>query len=72
MHRAYFFVFIAITQCKIIYYNILSLYNTSTFLCHRQGVLHLCFAKLHKFLKLKLLKLQLHKIIKYTKILFNR
>jgi hypothetical protein len=34
----------------------------------------LCFAKLHKFFKLRLLKLQLHKTVrlKYTKILFGR
>jgi hypothetical protein len=33
-------------------------------LCHHQGVLYLCLAKLDRFLKLKLLKLQFHKIIK--------
>jgi len=35
-----------------------------TFLCHRRGVLHLYLAELHKFLNLKLLKLQFRKIIK--------
>jgi len=40
-----------------------TLLRVSTSLCHRQGVLHFFLAKLHKFLKLKLLKLQFHKII---------
>ena len=35
----------------------------SDFLCSHQGVLHLCLAKLHKVLKLQLLKLQVHKTI---------
>jgi len=38
------------------------LLNVSTFLCHRQGVLHLCLAKLHEFLKLNLL-ITIQKII---------
>ena len=50
-----------------IHITTVSLYSTllhvSTSLCHPRGVLHLCLAKLHKFLKLKLLKLQFHKII---------
>jgi len=53
-------------QYLIIQYILL---DVLTFLCHHQGVLNLCLAKLHTFLKLKLLKLQFHKIIK---ILFNR
>jgi len=51
-----------------------TLLHVSKSLCHPQGVLHLCLAKLHKFLRLKLLKLHFHKIIKlkYIKILFGR
>ena len=43
------------------------LLHVSKFVCHHQGVLHLCLAKLHKFLKLKLF----HKIIKIIKILIK-
>jgi hypothetical protein len=50
-----------VSLCK--YINL----NVSTFICHHQRYLHLCLAKLHKFLKLKLLKKQFH-----IKILFNR
>jgi hypothetical protein len=46
----------------ILYTSILLL--ASKFPCHHHGVLHLCLAKLHKFLKLKLLKLQFHKFNK--------
>ena len=39
-----------------------------TSLFHPHGVLHLCLAMLQRFLKLKLLKLQFHKIIRLKKI----
>ena len=44
--------------------------HVSTFLCLLQEVLHLCLPKLHKFLELKLSKLQFHKtiIFKYIKL----
>ena len=51
-------------------YNITTLHNTtvykstllhvSTFSCHHHEVTHQCFAKLHKFSKLQLLKSQFH------------
>jgi hypothetical protein len=46
---------------KVSFYILL---HVSNFLCHHQGVLHSCLAKLHEFLKLNLLKSQFHKIIK--------
>jgi hypothetical protein len=42
-----------------------------TFLCHHQGVLHLCLTKLCKSLKMKLLNYNSIKLSRYTKILFN-
>ena len=45
---------------RYIYHNSISLYNIHSYvfrhLCHSQGVLHLCLAKVHKLLKLNLLK----------------
>jgi hypothetical protein len=41
------------------------LLHVSTFLCHHQGVPHLCLAKVHKFLKLKLLKSRLCKLARH-------
>ena len=54
--QQYFFI-----QCTLLY--------VSTSVCHPQGVLHLCIAKLHKFLKLKLLKLQFHKTIRLKSVI---
>jgi len=61
-----------ISQQYLFIYCILLRVSTSVY--HPSGVLHLCLAKLHEFLKLKLLKLQFHKIIrlKNIKILFDR
>jgi len=42
--------------------------HVSTFPCHHQGVLRFCLAKLHKFLKFKLLNLQ---SLNCINILFN-
>ena len=68
MYRASLNAFITTNKCKTIYevsqeyvFIFYTLLYVSTFLCHHQEVLHLCLAKLHKFLKLKLLKLQFHK-----------
>ena len=47
-----------------LYITTVSLYTIYIPTCHPHRVLHLCLAKLHKFLILKLLKLQFHKIIK--------
>jgi hypothetical protein len=67
MYRAYFIVFIAINQsinqCTIIYHKSISLYNMYSYMFRRLCViirefLHLYLAKLHKFLKLKLLNLR--------------
>jgi len=61
MYRASFVVLLQQTmhndisqQYLFIQYILL---HVSTFLRHHQSVLHFCFAKLHKLLKLKLLKL---------------
>ena len=47
-----------------VYLFIYEFLHVSTFMCHYQGVLHLYLANLYEFLKLKLLKLQIYKIIK--------
>ena len=41
-----------------------------TFLCHHQGILHLCLANLHLFLKFKLLIYNSIQLLKYY--LFNK
>jgi len=58
----YIIVYITTNKCTInvttVYIKTVSFYtllHVSTFLCHHQGILRLCPAKLHKFLKLKLL-----------------
>jgi len=56
------------TNAQLCITTFTSLYNIYSYMfrhsCHHQGVLHLCLAKLHKFLKLKQLKLKFHTIIK--------
>jgi len=63
MHRAFFIVFIT-TNKRTINITAVSFYviYTPTYLeISVSSFLHLCVAKLHKFLKLKLLKSQFHK-----------
>lgn len=57
-----------------LYITAVSLYVIYTPTCFYISVLHLCLAKLHKFLKFKMLKIKFQKIvrIKYIKILFYR
>ena len=70
MYRSFLFIaFNTINKYKVIYPNIISLYNIYYYLFRHFYViirefLHWCSATLREFLQLNLLKSQFHKIIK--------
>jgi len=76
MCHAFLYCFYFNQLHKNIYHNIITLYNVHSYMFRHllREFKNLCLANLLKFLKLRLLKLQFHKIIrlKYIKILFGR